>query len=93
MLGAIGVVASLALLAFVFEKHPSDTLKHYSLLSGAALFIIFIVAKHRLAVVFAIIITVGARGLIVGLMYGYWPGYIFAGIGLLVFLILRNRRI
>jgi hypothetical protein len=81
ILGALGTIASLILIALVFEKHPVQALREHGLWPGIALLVAVLLSKYRLVMVLAIIVCVGARGLIVALLYGNWLGLIFAAIG------------
>jgi hypothetical protein len=90
LLGAAGYFAFLILLALSFEKHPADHLKEHGILPGIVLLLVILLSKYRYAVALSIAVTIGARGLVVVLLYGYWPGLVFVGIGAIaLYLLIR----
>ena len=68
LLGAIGGFAGLVLIVFLFEKSPSPELHRNAIISFAILPIVIAFAKNRLAVIAAIVVIIGFRGLVAALL-------------------------
>lgn len=81
LLGAVGTIAALILIALAFERNRVEALKAHGLWPAIVLLLVVILSKYRLMMILAIIVCVGGRGLIVALLYGNWLGLLFAGIG------------
>jgi hypothetical protein len=81
LLGAVGTIAALILMALAFERNRVEALKAHGFWPAVALLLVVVLSKYRLVMVLAIIACIGGRGLIVALLYGNWIGLVLAGIG------------
>jgi hypothetical protein len=93
LLGVLGVISSLVIVAFVFETQPSTELRRYAVLALVALAIVFLAAKHRLELFIAILGFICLRALIAVLLYRRIMALVVAvSAGLLALLVLKLAR-
>jgi hypothetical protein len=89
-LGALAAFSSHVLVAFAFEKDPSETLRKTAIIGAVVVVGALLSSKNRLGVALGIVAVIGIRGAVAVALYGYKPGLLLAlGAAIVVFLGIR----